>query len=500
MKIKVPHLGESVTEAVVCDLLKEDGAFVKTDDEVLEIETEKVNQVIYAPCSGTLKLHVKIGDELEPGDLIGEVLEGQGESLQGESLQKEAEEQIVAQIHDEEIFEAPDQESFQAETMSVFSQKTLLEEKKPEENEEEFDDEFLDDEIDDEVEDEISEEASKDSSEEFLESSQEESNEEESSHAQDHQKSDSQIPAEEYSKDLQQSRKNLSKQEFFSAPKKEKPSGRQSKEDYLVQISQSVNASDGEKLLILPKPDPLAIQARKDYSFERKPLTKLRKVIQRRLLEAKNNSASLTTFNELDLSYVKDLRKRYGAAFLEKHGIKLGFMSFFVKASVYAMQEFPQVLSFIEQDEWVQRLDYDVAIAISTQRGLVVPVIRNCERLSFAKIETALAHFQKKAVDGRLNLEELEGGGFTITNGGVFGSLFSTPLLNPPQSAILGMHKIQDRVVVSEGQMCIRPMMYLALTYNHAVMDGKEAVGFLMKVKEYIENPLEDAEKQLLDL
>ena len=221
----------------------------------------------------------------------------------------------------------------------------------------------------------------------------------------------------------------------------------------------------------------------------REKMSNLRKTISRRLVEAKNGTAMLTTFNEVDMSRIMDIRSRFKDGFKEKHGVGLGFMSFFTKACTYALQEWPAVNAYIDGDEIIQHDFCDVSIAVSAPKGLVVPVIRNAESLSMADIERKVVELAKKARDNKLTLEEMQGGTFTITNGGVFGSLLSTPIINIPQSAILGMHKIQDRPVVVNGQVVVRPMMYLALSYDHRIIDGRESVGFLVRVKELLENP-----------
>ena len=223
---------------------------------------------------------------------------------------------------------------------------------------------------------------------------------------------------------------------------------------------------------------------------ERVRMTRLRKMVAARLKEAQNTAAMLTTFNEVDMSAVNALRARYRDAFEKKHGVRLGVMSLFVKACVVALKEFPAVNAEIDGDDLVYKNYYDIAIAVSSPQGLVVPVVRDCDALGFADIEKKIADFGKRARDGQLALEEMQGGTFTITNGGVFGSLMSTPILNPPQSAILGMHKIQPRpMALPDGRIEARPMMYLALSYDHRIIDGREAVSFLVRVKECVEDP-----------
>ena len=222
----------------------------------------------------------------------------------------------------------------------------------------------------------------------------------------------------------------------------------------------------------------------------REPMSRLRRRIAERLLEAQRNAAILTTFNEVDMQPVMDLRRRYREGFEQRHGVRLGFMSFFVKAAVQALERFPPANAFIDGDDIVYHEYCDVGVAVGSPRGLVVPVLRNAERLSFAAIERAITRFGEQARDGSLSLEDLVGGTFTISNGGVFGSLLSTPILNPPQSAILGMHKTQPRPVAGEnGEVAVRPMMYLALSYDHRIIDGREAVQFLVTIKEAVEDP-----------
>lgn len=222
----------------------------------------------------------------------------------------------------------------------------------------------------------------------------------------------------------------------------------------------------------------------------RKKLSPLRKKISTQLVAAQRNAAILTTFNECDMSAVMKLRADVQEPFQAKHGVKLGFMSFFIKAVVDALKTEPQLNSRLDGEELVQNHFYDIGVAVGTERGLIVPVIRDADRKTFAELENDLAYYAKKARDGAITIEDLQGGVFTISNGGVYGSLLSTPILNPPQSGILGMHKIQERPMAVDGQVVIRPMMYLALSYDHRVVDGKEAVTFLVRVKEAIENPL----------
>lgn len=218
-------------------------------------------------------------------------------------------------------------------------------------------------------------------------------------------------------------------------------------------------------------------------------MSPLRKTIARRLIEAQSSAALLTTFNEVDMSAVMELRKSYQESFSAKHGTKLGFMSFFVKATIEALKAFPTVNAEVREQAVVYKNYFDIGVAVGGGKGLVVPILRNAERLSFADIEKSIKDFGQRAQEGKIKLEELQGGTFTISNGGVYGSLLSTPIVNPPQSGVLGLHKIEDRAVVRNGQIVIRPMMYLALTYDHRLVDGREAVSFLVRIKECMENP-----------
>jgi 2-oxoglutarate dehydrogenase E2 component (dihydrolipoamide succinyltransferase) len=236
-------------------------------------------------------------------------------------------------------------------------------------------------------------------------------------------------------------------------------------------------------------PDIPAAKVLPKEEISRKPMSPMRQRIASRLLEARQNTAMLTTFNEIDMSRTMAIRARYKEAFRDKYGVALGFMSFFIKACVEALKEFPEINAFIDGNEIIYHHYHHIGIAIGTGRGLVVPVIRSAENLSFAQLEQAIVDFVEKVKTNRLELADLEGGTFTITNGGVFGSLLSTPILNMPQSGILGMHKIEKRPVVVDDQVQVRPMMYVALSYDHRIVDGREAVTFLVRVKEYIENP-----------
>lgn len=237
-----------------------------------------------------------------------------------------------------------------------------------------------------------------------------------------------------------------------------------------------------------PGPERAAAVPLADFE-ERRTMTRRRRTIAQRLVEAQATAAMLTTFNECDMTAIMDMRKRRRDSFKERYGVSLGFMSFFTRAAVGALKAFPRVNAEIRGEDLILKRHYDIGVAVDTEEGLVVPVVRAADRLSFVEIERTIGELAKRARDGKLSIPDLQGGTFTITNGGVFGSLFSTPIINMPQAAILGMHRIQERPVVLDGQVAVRPMMYLALTYDHRIVDGREAVQFLVRIKELVEEP-----------
>lgn len=263
------------------------------------------------------------------------------------------------------------------------------------------------------------------------------------------------------------------------------PGGRVLKED----VQRAVSAKPAPTTTIAAA-TPVVTHVAGERNVTRKPMTPIRRTIAQRLVEAQHNAALLTTFNECDMSGIMALRKQHQDSFTERYGIKLGFMSFFVKAAVDALQALPQMNAQIQGTDLIYYDYCDIGIAIGGGKGLVVPVLRNAETMNFSQIEQSIANYGKRAQSGQILPEELKGGTFTISNGGVYGSLLSTPIVNPPQSGVLGMHSIQDRPVVRDGQIVIRPMMYLALTYDHRVVDGREAVTFLKRIKDCIENPV----------
>jgi len=380
-EIKVPSVGESITQGVLGSWRKKNGDYVTEGDALLEFETDKVTSEVCAEVSGTLKQLVAEGSEVKIGQVIG--------------LIDESAKAPTAPVAAKPASPAP-------ATLSPAVRK-IVEEK------------CID-------------------------------------------------PA-----GLSGSGKG----------------GRLLKEDVLSQ-----NPATAKRIpsVVDQQPEPALISSDGERSTRRK-MTPLRKKIADRLVSAQHEAAMLTTFNEADLTNVMALRSRYQERFQQKHGIKIGFMSFFVKAAVYALQQVPALNARIDGEEIVQNHFYDIGIAISTEKGLLVPVLRGADQLSLAGIEGAIIDYSKKARDGKITLPDLEGGVFTITNGGIFGSLLSTPIINPPQCGILGMHSIQERPVAINGQVVIRPMMYLAVSYDHRLVDGKQAVTFLVRVKEYIENP-----------
>ncbi|AWM41258.1 Dihydrolipoyllysine-residue succinyltransferase component of 2-oxoglutarate dehydrogenase complex [Gemmata obscuriglobus] len=269
------------------------------------------------------------------------------------------------------------------------------------------------------------------------------------------------------------------------------PNGRILKEDAVAATTAKAPDTNG-RTAAEAKPAPAAPSAPPRAPGERvtrEPMSKIRKTIANRLLDSQNTTATLTTFNEADMTAIQDLRAKYNDKFEKKFGVKLGFMSVFAKAAVEALKSFPLVNARIDGDQIVHQHFYDIGVAVSTEKGLMVPVIRDVDKLGFADIEKSIAAVAKKARDGKITYADLEGGTFTITNGGIFGSMMSTPILNPPQVAILGMHSIQKRAVVVNDQVVVRPMMYLALSYDHRLIDGREAVQFLVRIKDCVENP-----------
>ena len=424
--VKVPALGESITEATLGQWLKAPGDAVAADEPIASLETDKVAVEVNAPVAGTLAEQlVKEGDSVEVGAIIARVTEGAGAAADSEKQAADAATNPAGPAETplpKDDVHAPAEEHADL-TLSPAVRRAVLE----------------------------------------------------------HHVDPSRIQG--TGKDGR-----ITKDDVLAAAKA-KDDGAPAK----AGVQAEAKASP-----MPPKPAPQAdwvpasagtqasAGARKE---ERVRMSRLRQTIAQRLKEAQNTAALLTTFNDVDMSAVMAARSKYKDLFEKKHGIRLGFMGFFVKACALAARDIPAVNASIEGDEIVYRDYLDVSIAVSAPKGLVVPVIRNADAMSFAEIEKAIAAYGKKAKEGTLTIDEMTGGTFTISNGGVFGSLLSTPIINPPQSAVLGMHRIEERPVAVDGQVVIRPMMYLALSYDHRLVDGREAVTFLVRVKEAIEDP-----------
>ncbi|HSD33786.1 MAG TPA: 2-oxoglutarate dehydrogenase complex dihydrolipoyllysine-residue succinyltransferase [Alphaproteobacteria bacterium] len=435
-EIVVPALGESVTEATVAKWLKQPGEPVAVDEPLVELETDKVSLEVNATAAGTLsEIRVAEGATVEVGAVLGVI--GDGAAASARPAPK-AKPQPAAAPAPAKPAPAPARAAAPAPAAAPT----------PAPQEEEIDLADADTPLSPAVRKLIAE----------------------------NRLDPNRIPA---------SGKNA----------------RLTKEDVLRFLETRGAPPQGEaRPAPAPKPAPAARPAPRPVApagrEERVRMSRLRKRIAERLKEAQNTAAMLTTFNEVDMSQVMAARARFKDSFEKKHGVKLGFMSFFVKAAVLALKEIPAVNAEIDGDEVVYKNYYNIGVAVGTEQGLVVPVLREADRLSFAEIEAQIADFGRRARDGKLTLDELTGGTFTISNGGVYGSLMSTPILNPPQSGILGMHKIQDRPVAISGKLEIRPMMYLALSYDHRLVDGREAVTFLVRLKEAVEDP----ERLLLEM
>ena len=434
--IYVPELGESVTEATVGQWLKGEGDQVKTGDPLVELETDKINFEVEAEQDGVLESIAKgEGEEVGVGDVIGTIGEGEGAAPQDDAGSEGAEEEQAEQAQaqeDEPPEPAPegrpdpaDQTNGHREDGDYRASPSVKK-------------------LAQEYDINLAEVSGSGSG--------------------------GRITKDDVERLIRQQSSGGGQQE---APAKESPEQRP--------------ASDGDGQR---QAATTAQQNGREALEERVPLSRRRKTIASRLVEAQQTAAMLTTFNEADMSAVMELRKRRKDEFQERHeGTKLGFMSFFTKASIGALKAFPKINSELQENELILKHYYDIGVAVNTEQGLVVPVVRDADRKSFAEIEGTIAELGKKARDGKLGLEDLQGGTFTITNGGIFGSLNSTPILNIPQVAILGLHKIQERPVAVDGEITVRPMMYLALSYDHRIVDGADAVQFLVRIKDLIEDP-----------
>ena len=405
-EIRVPTLGESVTEATIGKWFKKPGDPVAVDEPLVELETDKVTIEVPAPAAGTLaEIAAKDGDTVAVGALLGQIKEGAGAPARA----------------------APAKPASAAETKPAAKPAPAPQPPKV---------------------------------------------------------AASDAP-------LAPSVRKIAAESGMDPTKVDGSGkdGRVTKGDMMAAIeraaAQPTPVAQPAAAVQVRAPSPADDAARE----ERVKMTRLRATIARRLKDAQNTAAMLTTFNEVDLSHVMALRNQYKDLFERKHGVKLGFMGLFVRACVQALKEIPAVNAEIDGTDIIYKNYYHVGVAVGTEKGLVVPVVRDCDHKSLAEIEKAIAEFGKRARDGQLKIEEMQGGTFTISNGGVYGSLMSTPILNAPQSGILGMHKIQERPVVVAGKIEVRPMMYLALSYDHRIVDGREAVTFLVRVKESLEDP-----------
>lgn len=425
IEIKIPNVGESVQEAVLVEWYKKDGDTVQKDDPLFVVETDKVTLEIVAEASGTLKIRVSQGETVAIGTVVGIIDTEAAPAYPSKPAPPEK--------------EAPMPSAPPVETEEPAPAVGLPE------------------------------------------------------------KAPTELPLPEVRQIIPPSVRRLvaEKNLDITAVTGTGPGNRITKGDVLLYLEQArpavqVSEPAPPKTRKLPVPES-EISSKPvppvGEEISRKPMSPIRQRIASRLVEVKQNTAMLTTFNEIDMTRTMDIRTQFKESFREKYGVSLGFMSFFIKACVDALEEFPEINAFIDGKEMVYHHYHHIGVAISADRGLVVPVIRNAENLSFAQLEQAIVDFVDKIKNNRLELADLEGGTFTISNGGVFGSLLSTPILNMPQSGILGMHKIEKRPVVVDNEIKIRPMMYVALSYDHRIVDGREAVTFLVRIKEHIENP-----------
>jgi len=429
-KIVVPALGESITEATVAKWLKNTGDAVEADEPIVELETDKVNLEVPSPVKGILtEINSKDGSVVEVGALLGSVSESQSEG----SVKKEEIKKVEPAQNEDNVIKL-DQSKKEPK---IFEEKT-------EKNDQE---EPL------VLTDEVKEE---------------------------------EVPKAKI--DKSEPKTNTESQTLSPAVRK-----------IVVENKIDINSVKGSgkdgrvlkgDLISLMGTNPQPSERKVKYGQEERiKMTRLRQTIAKRLKQAQENAALLTTFNEVDMTNIMEMRKENQQDFQSRYAIKLGFMSFFVKACVVALKNFPAVNAEIDGDEIIYKNYYNLSFAVGTEKGLVVPVLRDADELSFAEIEKNIKEISEKARDGKLTIEDLQGGTFTISNGGVYGSMLSTPILNLPQSGVLGMHNIVERPVVVDGEIKIRPIMYLALSYDHRIIDGKESVSFLKMIKENLEDP-----------
>ena len=443
IEIKVPSVGESVTEALLAQWFKADGNLVKKDEPLFVIETDKVTLEVVAEAEGLLSIKVPEGETVAIGAVVGTLETAAAAKTADAPVADKAEKSV-------EAIPLPAEPVTRAAAEMVAESAPVARAAEPALSQPETEDE---------------------------------------------------APVLQRGAGLQfapsvrrlMTEKNLDPAQISGTG----PAGRITKSDvvlYLESQRAPVSAGDSDRAMVdVAKETSAEMPSEKTVAVaeltERKPMSRIRQRIAARLLEAKHSTAMLTTFNEIDMSQVMAIRRQYKETFKLRHGVGLGFMSFFIKACIEALKEFSQINAFVDGNDIVEHHYYHIGVAIGSERGLVVPVIRHADMLSFAGLEQAILDYVTKIKENRLELTDLEGGTFTISNGGVYGSLLSTPILNTPQSAILGMHKVEKRPVVVDDEVVIRPMMYVALSYDHRIVDGREAVTFLKRIKECVENP-----------
>jgi len=414
IEIKIPSVGESVTEALLAEWFKKDGDAVRKDEALFVLETDKVTLEVTAEAAGRLHIQVAAGTTVKIGSVVGSISAADAAEMERPPAEKEPLQQ-KAPLPKPAVVEKPPSPA--AAPAGPAAARAVMEGLPP-----------------------------------------------------------------SVRRLVGEHRLDVSRIRGTG------PDGRLTKGDVLLYIEQSEAKPAAAAAPPAAETVCAACESVKE-EISRKPMTPIRRRIAERLLKARQNTAMLTTFNDVDMSAVIELRKRYKEAFQKKYGVSLGFMSFFIKASVEALKAIPEINAYIDGSDIIYHHYYHIGVAVGSERGLVVPVIRHADQLSFADIEKAIMDFVAKIKENRLGLNDLEGGTFTITNGGVFGSLLSTPILNTPQSGILGMHRVDPRPVAVKDQVVIRPMMYVALSYDHRIVDGREAVTFLKHIKECIENP-----------
>ena len=460
-QIYVPSLGESITEATVSKWLKKVGETVDSDEPLVELETDKVNVEVPSPLAGTLSsIKVKEGDTVAVGALLGVVNES---GLVSAKNKKITSEDNVQELHSPlKKNRKKDKIKNQKEDFKDPEILTLVDEHKDKESNGAL---LLDNLVEDNVVPNILKHKDNVTHDDVTHEENEVIQEEEKEY----------VPPKRKNHLSPSVRKIVEENDIdITNLEGSGKAGRISKGD-LINLMGNIPQPSKRKISHGPE--------------ERVKMTRLRTIIAKRLKEAQNNAAMLTTFNEVDMQSIIQMRKDYQKDFTKKYSVKLGYMSFFTKASIVALKNFPAVNAEIEDNHITYKNYYNISIAIGTDRGLVVPVLKKADELSFADIERNIFSLSEKARKGKITINDLQGGTFTISNGGIYGSMLSTPILNPPQTGILGMHNIIERAVVKEGNIVIRPIMYLALSYDHRIIDGKEAVSFLKNIKECLEEP-----------